>query len=107
MRTTISVRHCEISEAVRARAESVNQRLAHLSPHALDSTVVFDRSPEPEECSVEIRLHVRGGQVLVGAGRGPDHRTALDRAEEKLRRQLERNTTQYQAKTRRSESRRP
>ena len=38
MRTTISVRHCEVSDAVRERAESVNQRLAHLSPHALEST---------------------------------------------------------------------
>ena len=42
---------------------------------------------------VEIRLHVRGGQILVGHGEGPDHRTALDRAEERVRRQLTRSGT--------------
>jgi ribosome-associated translation inhibitor RaiA len=30
------------------------------------------------------------GEVLVAKGEGADHRTALDRAEEKLRRQVER-----------------
>jgi len=39
---------------------------------------------------VEIRLHVPRGEVLVARGDGPDHRTALDRAEERLKRQLER-----------------
>ena len=38
---------------------------------------------------VEIRLHARGRKVLIGIGEGPDHRTALDRAEEKLGPQLE------------------
>lgn len=102
MRTTISVRHCEITEALRARAESTMTRLAHLSPHALESKVVFDRGPASHQ--VEIRLHVRGGLVLAGAGRGRDHRTALDRAEDKLRRQLERTTTQHR-QTRRCASR--
>jgi ribosome-associated translation inhibitor RaiA len=40
--------------------------------------------------TVEIRLHVARGEVLVARGEGVDHRTALDRAEEKLRRQVER-----------------
>ena len=90
MRTTISVRHTRISDAIRSRAEAVMERLGALSPHALESTVVFDR--ESIAHRVEVRLHVRGGQILVGAGSGPDHRTALDRAEEKLRRQLGRTS---------------
>ena len=35
-----------------------------------------------------VHLHARGRKMLVGVGEGPDHRTALDRAEEKLRPQL-------------------
>lgn len=86
MRTTISARHCEVTDAQWQRARTVVTRLAGLSPHALDATVVFDAAPRGP--AVEIRLHARGRKLLVGVGHGPDHRTALDRAEEKLRRQL-------------------
>ena len=86
MQTTITARHCEITETLRERAQEVMGRLAELSPHALECTVVFDA--EGLINRVEIRLHARGRKVLVGVGEGPDHRTALDRAEEKLRPQL-------------------
>jgi len=86
MQTTITARHCEVTEALRERALAVTERLAQLSPHALDATVVFDAGPLAH--AVEIRLHARGRKMLVGAGEGTDHRTALDRAEEKLRPQL-------------------
>ena len=86
MQTTITARHCEVTEALRERALAVTERLAQLSPHALEATVVFDAAPLAH--SVEIRLHARGRKMLVGAGEGTDHRTALDRAEEKLRPQL-------------------
>lgn len=86
MRTTISVRHSEITPLLRERAHAVAERLAQLSPHALEATVVFDEGPHGP--AVEIRLHTRGRKVLIGAGDGSDHRTALDRAEGKLRPQL-------------------
>ena len=86
MQTTITARHCEITDALRERAEEVTARLAELSPHALECTVVFDA--ESLIHRVEIRLHARRRKVLIGVGEGPDHRTALDRAEEKLRPQL-------------------
>ena len=86
MKTTITARHCEVTDALRERALAVSERLAQLSPHALDATVVFGAAPLAH--SVEIRLHARGRKMLVGAGEGTDHRTALDRAEEKLRPQL-------------------
>jgi ribosomal subunit interface protein len=86
MRTTISVRHCEVSDALRERARAVTGRLAQLSPHALDATVVFDADPATH--TAEIRLHARGRRILVGGGKGADHRSALDRAEAKLRSQL-------------------
>lgn len=87
MNTTITCRHGEISEELRARAATVLDRLAHLSPHALEGTVIFDSQPVE---TVELKLHVRGGQVLVSEATADDARTALDLAEGKLRKQLER-----------------
>ncbi len=88
MQPTITARHCEISDALRDRAVSVVERLGTLASRPMESTVVFDT--DGIELTVEIRLHVARGEVLVARGDGPDHRTALDRAEEKLRRQIER-----------------
>ncbi|HTL06115.1 MAG TPA: HPF/RaiA family ribosome-associated protein [Gemmatimonadales bacterium] len=86
MRITISARHCEVTDGLRERAQAVAERLAELSPHALDATVVFDATPQRQ--TVELRLHARGRKLLIGIGQGGDHRSALDRAEEKLRAQL-------------------
>lgn len=97
MRITISARHCEITDTLKERATALVERLAQLSPHALDATIVFDAAPPAH--AAEIRLHARGRKVLVGIGEGTDHRTALDRAEEKLRPQLEKAT---RPRTRRS-----
>lgn len=88
MQTTITVRHCEISDALRERAISVVERLGGLAPRPMETTVVF--ATDGAEQTAELRLHLAHGEVLVAKGEGADHRTALDRAEEKLRRQVER-----------------
>jgi ribosomal subunit interface protein len=88
MQTTITVRHCEISDALRERAVSVVERLGGLAPRPIDTAVVF--ATDGTEATAELRLHLAHGEVLVAKGEGSDHRTALDRAEEKLRRQVER-----------------
>jgi ribosomal subunit interface protein len=88
MQTTITARHCEISDGLRERTQAVVERLGSMAPRAMESTVVFDS--EGTQQTVELRLHVAGGEILVARGEGTDHRTALDRAEERLRRQLER-----------------
>lgn len=88
MQTTITVRHCEISDALRERAITVVERLGSLASRPMEMTVVFDTDGTAQ--IAELRLHVAHGEVLVAKGEGPDHRTALDRAEEKLRRQVER-----------------
>lgn len=87
MNTTITARHCEISDALRARAMTVVERVGHLAARPLESTVVF--STDGAQQVAELRLHVSHGEVFVARGDGPDHRSALDRAEEKLRRQVE------------------
>jgi ribosomal subunit interface protein len=88
MQPTITARHCEISDALRERAINVVERLGNLARRPMESAVVFDT--DGIEQTAEIRLHVARGETLVARGEGVDHRTALDRAEEKLRRQVER-----------------
>ena len=90
MQTTISARHGEVPETLRERAITVVERLGKVTPHPIDVAVVFD-SDGPAS-TAELRLHVAGGEILVARGGGPDHRSALDRAEEKLRRQVERTS---------------
>jgi ribosomal subunit interface protein len=88
MQTTITARHCEVSDPVRNQAITVTERLGSLASRAMEMTVVFDI--EGIQQTVELRLHMRSGEILVASAAGADHRTALDRAEEKLRRQVER-----------------
>ncbi|HEX6107463.1 MAG TPA: HPF/RaiA family ribosome-associated protein [Gemmatimonadales bacterium] len=87
MQTTITARHCEISDALRERAAAVLDRLGGMAPRPIEATVVFDA--DGLLCTAEIRLHVARGEVLVATGEADDHRSALDRAEDKLRRQVE------------------
>jgi ribosome-associated translation inhibitor RaiA len=67
----------------------------------MEMTVVFDTEGILQ--TVELRLHLAAGDILVAGGEGPDHRSALDRAEEKLRRQVERASE----KVRRPRSKQP
>ena len=87
MQTTITARHCEITDALRERARTVVERLGGFAHRPIESAVVFDTDGGQQ--TAELRLHVARGELLVARGEADDHRTALDRAEEKLRRQLE------------------
>ena len=100
METRITARHCEVSEALQNRARAVATRFDKQSPHALNATFVFDVNATTH--SVEIVLHTRGKKTLKGKGQGPDHRTALDRAEEKLRPQLAKATAHRERSRRKS-----
>ena len=93
MDTTITVRHCEIPDALREHAAAVAERVAGVASRPMETTVVFDM--EGVECVAELRLHVAGGELLVARGEGPDHRTALDRAEERLKRQASRASGRF------------
>jgi ribosome-associated translation inhibitor RaiA len=87
MNTTITSRHGEIPDDLRARAMTILERLGHLSPHALEGSAIFDSAPVD---TVELKLHVRGGQILVSEATAADPRTALDLADAKIKAQLER-----------------
>jgi ribosomal subunit interface protein len=96
MQTTITARHCEIPDAVRARGRGVTERLGAHAHRPIEATVVFDADGPLR--TAELRLHVSRGEVLVAKGDGDDHRSALDRAEEKLRRQLEKVSQQRRSR---------
>jgi ribosomal subunit interface protein len=91
MKVSVTARHCEVGTELKTRAGEIVSRLGQFSPHALESHVVFDVTAEGDW--VEIRLHVRGGLILVATADASDHRTALDRAELKVKKQLERDVT--------------
>lgn len=88
MQTTITARHVELSDALRQRAMTIVERLGHIARRPMDMTVVFEA--DGLDRIVDLRLHLAHGERLVARGSGPDHRTALDRAEGRLRRQVER-----------------
>jgi ribosomal subunit interface protein len=90
MQTTITARHCEIPDVLRERALNVIERLGALASRPLEAAVTFHA--DGLEQVVELRLHDSRGELFVASGEGADHRTALDRAEQKLRRQLEKAT---------------
>ena len=90
MQTTITARHGEVPEALRERAITVVERLGKVTPRPMEMTVVFD--VDGLDQTAELRLHLASGEILLAKGGGPDHRTALDRAEDRLRRRVERAT---------------
>lgn len=85
--TTITARHCEIPAELRARADEICRRLGAQAHRPQEASVTFD--VDGLERTVEIRLHVSRGDHFVATGLAKDHRSALDRAEEKVRRQME------------------
>ena len=88
MDPVITARHCDVTPELRQRAAAIVQRISAIAGRPMETTVVFD--VDAGQSSAELRLHVAQGDVFVARGEGPDHGTALDRAEEKIRRQLER-----------------
>lgn len=90
MRITITARHREIPDELRARARAQLERLGKVAARPHDGRVVF--ADDHGEAAVEIRLHTARGKVYVGKALADDHRTALDRAAQRVRRQLDKRS---------------
>lgn len=90
MRTTITARHCEIPDELRERAEQVTDKLAKAAHRPQRAEVVFD--VDHGQKVVEVMLHLPRGQVQVASGEADDFRTALDRAADKIRNQLDKKS---------------
>src|SRR3954470_12428520 len=87
MQTPITARHCEISDALRERALTVVERLGTIATPAMEASPVF--ATDGQQQTAELRLHLATGDLLVAGGEAGDHRSALDRAKDKLRKQME------------------
>jgi ribosomal subunit interface protein len=87
MRITITARHCDVPADLRAGARARLERLGRLAarPHHLHLTFGVEHGRP----NVEVRLHTNRRQVHVALAEGADHRSALDRAVAKVRRQLD------------------
>jgi len=87
VRITITTRHCEISDELRARARTLVERLGKVASRAQDAHVIFGQDHAAP--TVELKLHRSRGKIHIGTGSAVDHRSALDRAVQKVRRQLD------------------
>lgn len=101
MRTVITALHCEIPDALKERAEAIGSRLGHLAPRGHECVIVFD--VEGAQSTAEVRLHVPPGKWLIARGEDVDHRTALDRAEEKLKHQLDKTYNKPSARAKKAQ----
>jgi ribosomal subunit interface protein len=90
MRTTVTARHCEIPDDLRARAESVLEKLAKAAHRPQSAEVVFDLDHGRKV--VELQFHLPRGQVRVATAEAEDFRSALDRVAAKMRNQLDKNS---------------
>jgi ribosomal subunit interface protein len=90
MRITVSARHAAVPDELRDRARAVLQRLGRVASRPHDGRVIFDA--DHGRAAVEVRLHTARHKVHVAHAEGRDHRTALDRAAGRLRRQLDKAT---------------
>ncbi len=88
MYTVITARHCAISDDLRRRTQSVIDHLTPASGDVIDAAVVFDTTGSA--CTAELRMHLAHEDLVVAHGSALDHRSALDLAEVRIRRQLTR-----------------
>ncbi len=87
MKITVTARHCEIDDMLRDRAEQLIERAAKLAWRPQRAEIVFDDDHKRQ--IVELHLYMPRDNVHVASAEASDFRTALDRAMEKLRNQLD------------------
>jgi ribosomal subunit interface protein len=87
MQTTITARHGEIPEELKARAHVLVERLALRTTRPTSAQVTF--VVERARAEAEIVLKAARGATFVARAEADDARTALDRVAAKLQRQLE------------------
>lgn len=99
MRITITARHCDVADELRMRARALLARLERIAPRPHDARILF--VADNGRPLVEVRLHAARGVLHVAKARAGDHRTALDAAVAKVRRQLDKSPVRRRAGARR------
>ena len=89
MQTTITARHGDIPDDLKARAEVIVDRLAVRITRPTSAHVTF--VVERERAEAEIILNAARGVTYVAKAEAEDARTALDRVAAKLQRQLDKS----------------
>jgi ribosomal subunit interface protein len=86
MRITITARHTEIDDDLRAHAKDLVEKVSKLvrRPHHAQVTFTEDAGL----AGVEIEVHAPRGRIHVAKAQEADHRSALDGATARLKRQL-------------------
>ena len=102
MRITITARHTEIDDDVRAHTKELVEKVAKLARRPHHAQVIF--TEDHGEAAVEIAVHVPRGRIHVAKSHGTDHRSALDAAIARIKRQLldEKETPRSRRTARRS-----
>jgi ribosomal subunit interface protein len=83
----VTARHCEVPDDVRQRAQESAEKLARIAHRPQGVEIVFDL--DHQRHLAEMKMWLPRGQILIGSGEAGDFRSALDRAVEKLRAQLD------------------
>ena len=102
MRITITARHTEIDNDLRAHTRELVEKVAKLVRRPHHAQVIF--TEEHGEAGVEIAVQAPRGRIHVAKSRAADHRTALDAAIARVKRQLldKKETPRARRATRRS-----
>ena len=90
MRITVTVRHIELPDELRERAEELVEKAIALAHRPLHAEVIFDA--DHGKRLVEIRLTMTRGSMKVAHAEADDFRSALDAAVQKLRSQLDKDS---------------
>lgn len=86
MRITITARHTEVDDDLRAHTRELVAKVVKLVRRPHHAQVIF--TEEHGEAEVEIEIHAPRARVHVAKSQGPDHRSALDAAIARVKRQL-------------------
>jgi ribosome-associated translation inhibitor RaiA len=95
MRITVTARHCDIPDELRARARALVERLIKVAGRPQDAQIIF--GTDHGSATAEVRLHTTRRTVYVGTAVGADHRSALDVAAAKVRRQLDKAVARHRS----------
>ena len=87
--TRITAHGCEVSPALRDRADSLSQRWPRFDPAVMDISVIFRLQGRSH--SVEAIVSRRRREPIVARGEGPDFRVALDDLDAHVKRRLRRD----------------
>ncbi len=91
MKISITVRHTDVPDELKARASELLDKLAKKAHRPQRAKIIFDA--DHGECIVEIELRLARNQARVAKAAASDFRTALDLVIAKLAHQLDRGTT--------------